>query len=262
MVAAPDPERDLEAILEALAAPARREILTRVWDHAVASGDLAADLALTPGTVSGHLKILRQAGLVTETRDRNFRRYRARQNVMAGLHTVLFGDSPKWIPADDLPERQLASAFTGRVVVARSELPVAVEHAFRAFVDPEIYGKWLGVPVSIIDGAFDATMEWGTRIRGHYDVVVTNQLIALRWDFEDDNVPVPGGEMVAYMRFVAVSERRARVDVHQLVDSAAHAEFMEIAWSMVLGRAAQGIRAALDPRTPRVVRSPRPKRRR
>jgi uncharacterized protein YndB with AHSA1/START domain len=38
-------------------------------------------------------------------------------------------------------------------------------------------------------------MERGTRVRGRYELVCPPELIVMRWDFEDGNVPVPGGEL-------------------------------------------------------------------
>jgi uncharacterized protein YndB with AHSA1/START domain len=111
------------------------------------------------------------------------------------------------------------------------------------------------------DGRFAATMEWGTEIRGRYELVVPPSLIAMSWDFEDGNVPVPGQPRTGYLRVFPLARRRARVEVHQLVDSAEQAEFMEAAWGMVLGRFARGVVAAVRPAAEVPPRPKRPKRR-
>jgi DNA-binding transcriptional ArsR family regulator/uncharacterized protein YndB with AHSA1/START domain len=256
-------ERDMQRVLAALSSPIRREILALIWDRELPAGEIAAAFEVSAPTISQHLSVLRDAGLVARESEGTFRRYRARQDGLAGLNTALFGDSNKWTPADDLPERALAVAHTGRVVMAQVDVDVAPAVAFAAFTDPVVYSRWLGVPVSIDDGRFACTMEFGTRVRGHYDVVHAPSLIALRWDFADDNVPVPGGEMVAYLRFGAVADSPdgCRIEVHQLVETAAQAEFMEVAWTMVLGRCKAGVVAASDPDAPVKSRSNRPKRR-
>jgi uncharacterized protein YndB with AHSA1/START domain len=147
------------------------------------------------------------------------------------------------------------------VVLASVEVATDQATTFAALTDPAIYSRWLGVPVSIEDGRFATTMEWGTRIRGRYDLVAPPELIALRWDFADDNVPVPGSELVGYMR-VYPMKKGARVEVQQLLDDARHAEFMEVAWTMVLGRLKAGVVAASDPRAAVTRRKRRPKTRR
>jgi DNA-binding transcriptional ArsR family regulator len=258
------PERDMQKILAALASPVRREILSLIWDRNLPAGEIAAEFQVSAPTISQHLNVLRRAGLVTRASEGTFRRYRARQDVLRGLHGALW-DSSKWTPADDLPERALADARTGRVVIATADVGVDQPTAFTAFTDADVYSRWLGVPVTIDDGRFACTMEFGTRVRGRYDVVSAPELIALRWDFADDNVPVPGGEMTGYVRFHALAGEgveRCRIEVQQLVDTAAQKEFMEVAWTMVLGRCKAGVVGASNPAVPVESRRPRPKRRR
>lgn len=66
MTAEPVP---LEATLRALADGNRRAILEVVRDSPRAVGEIAEDIAMSQQAVSHHLRVLRGAGLVTETRD-------------------------------------------------------------------------------------------------------------------------------------------------------------------------------------------------
>ena len=188
------------------------------------------------------------------------RRYRARQDALDGLHAALEG-ARKWIPADSLPETALSDAHSRPAVIASVDVDVDQATTFRAFTDPAVYARWLGVPVKITDGRFAATMEWGTEVRGRYEVVSPPDLIAMRWDFEDDNVPVPGRELVAYLRLQPAGRRRTHVEVHQLLDDARQTEFMEEAWGLVLGRLRAGIATASNPGATMQARPRRSKRR-
>jgi uncharacterized protein YndB with AHSA1/START domain len=141
-------------------------------------------------------------------------------------------------------------------VVASTDVDTSQEVTFAAFTDPAVYSRWLGVPVTLRDGRFACTMEWGTSVRGRYELVCPSELIVMRWDFEDDNVPVPGGEMTGYLR-IQPNGQGSRVEVHQLVDSPAQATFMEGAWAMVLGRLKSGVARASDPSA---IVEPRPSR--
>ncbi len=254
--------RDIPQILAALGSPIRREILALIWDDELPAGKIAGAFQVSAPTISQHLNVLREAGLVTRVSEGTFRRYRARHDVLRGLHAAVFTDPAKWTPADDLPERALARSRTTGAVVASVDLDVDQATAFTAFTDAAFYSRWLGVPVSIDDGRFSCTMEFGTRVRGRYDAVAPPDLIAFRWDFEDDNVPVPGGEMPGYLRFHPTGSGGCRVEVHQLVEGAAQADFMEVAWTMVLGRCKAGVAAASDPDAAMPTRRARPKRRR
>lgn len=251
---------DLQKVLQALASPTRREILSLIWEGDVPAGRIAAAFDLTKPTISQHLAVLRDAGLVTATVAGTSRLYRARREVLHGLQAAI-ATPGRWTAADDIPERFLADAVTKLVVVAGAEVETDQETTFAAFADPLVYSRWLGVPVQIDEGRFSCTLEWGTHVRGWYDVVSPPSLIAMRWDFEDDNVPVPGNELIAYLR-VQPAAGGARVDVHQFVDSPVQAEFMEAAWSLVLGRLKAGVVEASRLDVPLTPRAPRAKRRR
>jgi len=80
----------------------------------------------------------------------------------------------------------------------------------------------------------------------------------MSWDFDDGNVPVPGESRTGYLR-VSPRPGGARVEVHQLVDSARQAEFMEAAWGMVLGRLRSAVVPASDPAAVVPLRSLRDK---
>jgi hypothetical protein len=69
----------------------------------------------------------------------------------------------------------------------------------------------------------------------------------MRWDFEHDNVPVPGGELTGYLRVRPGRSGGAQVEVHQLVNTRPQAAFMEAAWATVLGRLKTGVADATGP---------------
>jgi ArsR family transcriptional regulator len=234
---------DLDVTMRALGSRTRREILALVWDRDLAAGDIAAAFSLTAATISEHLAVLRTAGLVEMTKQGTSRRYRAKPEALTGLHGALEG-AGKWRPADDIPERALSRTSIHPTVVAEVGVPTTIDTTFAAFTDPDIYSRWLQVPVIIDGDRFAATLEWGTEVRGRYELVVPPQLIVMSWDFEDDNVPVPGQPLTGYLR-IRPEGNGSRVEVHQLVDTAEQATFMESAWGMVLGRLKTNVVAAI-----------------
>ncbi|GAA2536688.1 hypothetical protein GCM10009860_16430 [Microbacterium mitrae] len=58
-------------IFAALAHPTRRQILQDLKNGELAAGEIASKFNATGPTISRHLAVLRQAGLVTERRDAN-----------------------------------------------------------------------------------------------------------------------------------------------------------------------------------------------
>jgi uncharacterized protein YndB with AHSA1/START domain len=238
--------RDIHKIIGALTSPIRREILALIWEHELSAGAIGAAFAVTKPTISQHLAVLKEAGLVDMTASGTSRLYRARPETLEGLHGAL-GGSVKWTPADEVPERALTEVTTELIVIAAVDVATDQATTFTAFTDPDIYARWLGVPVTIEGGRFAATMEWGTAVRGRYEVVCPPELIVMRWDFEDDNVPVPGGELTGYLRVQPGRSGGAHVEVHQIVSSSRQAAFMEAAWATVLGRLKAGVAEASGP---------------
>ncbi len=250
--------RDIQPVIAALASPIRREILALVWERELPAGEIAAAFSVTKPTISQHLAVLRNAGLVTARAAGTSRRYRARREALDGLRAAVAAPG-KWTNADDVPERALADTGTRFAAVVGVDVTVGQEAVFAAFTDPVIYSRWLGVPVTIRDGSFAATMEWGTRVRGRYELVCPPELIVMHWDFDDANVPLPGGEMSGYLR-IRARDGGTRVEVHQLAGTPDEARFMESAWAMVLGRLKAGLPVITGEQAIAPPRAPRPKR--
>jgi DNA-binding transcriptional ArsR family regulator len=79
----------METAFEVLAEPKRREILDLLRGGERLAGDLVARLALTQPTVSKHLKVLREAGLVEVRRDAQRRWYRLRPEPLLQIELWL-----------------------------------------------------------------------------------------------------------------------------------------------------------------------------
>ena len=79
------------AVLSALAEPKRRAILQLISDDELAAGDIAARFAVTRPAISQHLRVLVDAGLVTERRQGTRRLYRARPEGLAELREYFEG---------------------------------------------------------------------------------------------------------------------------------------------------------------------------
>ncbi len=249
-------DSSMQRVIDALSSPVRREILWLVWDRELPAGEIAASFDLGAATISEHLQALRHAGLVTMRVDGTFRRYCADRNAVASLRPLLREDDRKWFPGST--PQPIAPGRTSAVVVVETDAPCEETEAFRAFTDPAIYSRWAGVPVTLVDGHFAAEMEWGLRVRGTYDHVIEPSLIVMTWDFEAEQVPVPGAGQRAYLEITPRSGG-CHLELHQLVRSEAEARYMERAWGVMLARFRDGVRAALDPD---VTVVPRPRRRR
>lgn len=67
---------------KALSDPARRDILSLLKEGRMSAGEIGAHFDMTGATISYHLKILKKAGLVFETREKNYIYYTLNTSVV------------------------------------------------------------------------------------------------------------------------------------------------------------------------------------
>ena len=80
----------MQAVVDAIREPRRRELLRLTWDREVSAGDLHRTIGdVTFGAISQHLGVLAKAGLVEVRRDGRHRYYRARKHELGPLRAWL-----------------------------------------------------------------------------------------------------------------------------------------------------------------------------
>ena len=67
---------------KALSDPVRRKILELLKDRRMSAGEIAGNFDMTQATVSYHLKILRQADLIRESKEKNYIYYELNLTVV------------------------------------------------------------------------------------------------------------------------------------------------------------------------------------
>lgn len=81
----------LSETMKALSDPARREILNLLKTGSMTAGDIAGHFDMTAATVSYHLSQLKKAGLVFESRRKNYIYYSLNASVLEELLLWLEG---------------------------------------------------------------------------------------------------------------------------------------------------------------------------
>jgi DNA-binding transcriptional ArsR family regulator len=80
----------LEAAMEAIANPRRRQILRLVWDAERSAGEIASTVDdVSWPAVSQNLRLLKNSGLITERRQGTHRYYKADHRALGPLEAVL-----------------------------------------------------------------------------------------------------------------------------------------------------------------------------
>jgi DNA-binding transcriptional ArsR family regulator len=76
-------------VFEVIAQPKRREILRLLAAGELSAGEVASQFAVTQPAISQHVKVLKEAGLVSERRDAQRRLLSLRPEGFADLHSFL-----------------------------------------------------------------------------------------------------------------------------------------------------------------------------
>ena len=100
--------------LRALADPTRREILRRLLDQEAPAGEIAGAFAVSRPAVSRHLRVLREAGLVTVRNKGTSRYYRTDRAALSSVRSRLDSFWDAGLP-------RLTAAVEGRAGDAKDE---------------------------------------------------------------------------------------------------------------------------------------------
>jgi len=87
---------DLNAIFKALNDPTRREILELLKAKDLTAGEIADQFNISKPSISHHLDLLRQAGLVVSTKEGQF--------IYYSLNTTVMDEMLKWIMSLQQPK--------------------------------------------------------------------------------------------------------------------------------------------------------------
>jgi biotin operon repressor len=129
---------------KALADPARLRILGTLADRPHAGHELAAELGLTPPTISHHMRKLTDAGLVDITPDAQSRIYSLRVSALRELSSMTASErSPE--PARHEDDRIIRAFFDGprlrQIPAARKKRVVILRRLLESFAPEKSYSE-------------------------------------------------------------------------------------------------------------------------
>ena len=147
---APESLDDLVAVLKAVADPTRLRLLGLIVDRARCGQDLASALGISAPTVSHHLQVLREAGLLEETREGPYRFYSLDLSALRGAAKSLSSKKSvqSFANAAAMPESErkvLRTFFDGPRLVAfparRKKRLIVFEEVLRRLPRRKEYGE-------------------------------------------------------------------------------------------------------------------------
>jgi hypothetical protein len=129
-------------LFKALADPARLRILGCLAERPYAGHELAAQLSLTPPTISHHMRKLTDAGLVAATAEAQSRIYSLRTDELRELASA---SSPPLEPEDGEEARTLRAFFDGdrlkQIPAQRKKRVVILRHLLTRFNPGQEYNE-------------------------------------------------------------------------------------------------------------------------
>jgi DNA-binding transcriptional ArsR family regulator len=102
------PEVRLDATFAALADPTRRAIVLRLASSDATPGELAAPFDISLPAISRHLKVLERSGLITRSRQAQFRPCHLELHVLDEAHAWIKESRRTWSERFDKLDRHLS----------------------------------------------------------------------------------------------------------------------------------------------------------
>lgn len=112
----------MESELNALAEPHRRRILELLRDQELAAGRIAERFEVSRPAISQHIRVLHEAGLLTERREGTRRLYRARPEGLTSLRAFIDSFGTPTVTSTDTDDRDSGSELR---LQSRPELDAA-----------------------------------------------------------------------------------------------------------------------------------------
>jgi ArsR family transcriptional regulator len=109
--------RDYEKVMKAAADPTRARILKMLEGGEMCVCQVIAVLGLSQSTVSKHLSLLKDAGLVFERRDKKFINYSIEPGPPSGMARIFLGNLRGWMGNDPMVVRDREQAAAARRMV-------------------------------------------------------------------------------------------------------------------------------------------------
>ena len=123
-------------VIEALGDPTRRAVFERLGKHPMAVGELAAGMPVSRPAVSQHLRVLKDAGLVSERREGTRRIYGIAPEGLAEVRAYFeqFWDGrPRRVQGGRRERRDMSSTETIAPIKTAVTVAVSPERAWEVF---------------------------------------------------------------------------------------------------------------------------------
>jgi uncharacterized protein YndB with AHSA1/START domain len=192
--------------VRALAHPIRRDIIERLSGGAATVGEATRDLGVSKPTISRHLKLLEEAGVVTRVIDGRTHRLALRPETLAETSDWIDNQRARWERLfevvgeylDERKERGVAERHEFELRIERT-FDASAEEVFDAWTNPEVLRRWFHSGPDWNTSTAEVDLRIGGKVRvamrepdgtehamgGEYTLIDRPRRLAMTWTFDD-----------------------------------------------------------------------------
>lgn len=224
-----------QAAIRALANPIRRRIVELLRDGELPVNALVAQFDVARPAISRHLKVLREAGLVTYRSEHKTRLYALDPGEMDRLRREFDAEFRDfWRPQGSGdgtggPDEVELQSWRSHEIAVSVELPTPSELAFRYVTEEALFKQWVGEDARsdpVVGGKASATSAFGGRLVAEYLAIEPGQFLALRVV-----EPLAADANLYTITFEALGDQLTRVTLRHFVRDENVARLVAMAWS-------------------------------
>ena len=226
--------RGKQQAIRALANPIRRRIMELLREGEMSVNALADQFDVARPGVSRHLRVLREAGLVTFRSDHKARLYSLDPGEMDRFRREFDADFRDfWRPQGSETQQVLPEAVESDLQQAfeisiAAELPVRRERAYAYVTEDALFSQWVGEDARSdprVGGTITATSAFGGRLVAEFCALVPHELLVLRV-----LEPLDPQANLYTIAFEPVADAATRVTLRHFVRDEGVANLVRMAW--------------------------------
>ena len=201
---------------KALAHPLRRDIVERLSGGVASVGEVSRDFGVSKPTISRHLKMLEEAGVVSRVIDGRTHRIALRPEALAEASDWIESQRERWerlfdVVGEYLEERKTVTEKSGHVVRIERTFTASAADVFDAWTSPEVMRRWFHCAPNWDTPEAEVDLRAGGKVRvvmrrpdgtevvaqGRYTLIDRPHRLVMTWTFDDD----PSNEQLIELSF-------------------------------------------------------------
>jgi uncharacterized protein YndB with AHSA1/START domain/DNA-binding transcriptional ArsR family regulator len=236
----------------ALAHPTRRQIVERLSAGAATVGEATSGLGVSKPTISRHLRLLEEAGVVTRVIDGRTHRLALRPDTLAETSDWIDDQRSRWerlfdVVGDYLEERaDKMIEPPGYVVRIERTFDAPAEEVFDAWTSPQVLSRWFhserdwSTPTAEVDLRIGGKVRVAMRepdgtehaMGGEFTLIDRPRRLAMTWTFDE----WPEQQQMVELEFTERDGRTTVVLINTGVDTEQHRDDQYGGWNGCLDR--------------------------